>query len=141
MNDAGGRPDDAGDVGVVQRMIASASTEPAGHRAYSLHAGLTLVDPGGRTSSIQHDVHELVVVTAGALTMRLGDDVTVIVAGEHVVIEPGTWHSFDNDEGTVAAMVFAFGGDPASVTRRLARPGTRSQRQSTQATTEGAPCR
>lgn len=108
------------EAGVTQRTLIAVSVQPTGLPAYALHAGLTLVRPGGRTSSIQHDVHELVVVAAGTLTMRLGEDATVIVVGDHVVIEPGVWHSFENHESAEAAMVFAFGGDPGPVTRRVA---------------------
>jgi quercetin dioxygenase-like cupin family protein len=109
---------DRAGASVQQHVVASVPSTLTAYGDYAVHVGLTHLMSGAQTDEIRHEVPEVVLVLAGALKMRLDDDVSEVCAGDHFVIPAGAWHRFVNATGTDASMVFAFGGDPIPVTER-----------------------
>lgn len=114
---------------VQQQVIASVPHAPTPHGDYRVHVGLTHVLPGGRTEEIRHDVPEVVVVLRGELGLIRDGTRSTVRAGESFVIPPGSWHQFTNEGGAEGTMLFAFGGDPSTVTSRR-NPAEPDQRPS-----------
>lgn len=107
---------DGSGAGIQQHLVGAVPSVQTAHGDYGVHVGVTHVLPGAESDSLRHDVPEVVLVVTGELEMWTDGIRRTITAGDHFVIEAGAWHEFANCTDEPAAMVFAFGGDPAPVT-------------------------
>lgn len=92
-----------GSVG-TQRVLLGA---PLGDTSPVL-LGLSTVEAGQTSPSIEHDTAEVAYVTAGSGAMVTEDGERPFVAGDAILIEPHAWHAICADVDAAVQMVFVF---------------------------------
>ena len=70
--------------------------------------GLTIMGSQSQTQQLRHDVEEVVYFVEGELEVTIDAAVQRAVAGQFVTIPRESWHSFRNNTGAPARMIFVF---------------------------------
>lgn len=81
-------------------------------------AGITMMGAGARTDQLRHDVEEMVYFVEGELELTVENTTRTAQAGQFLTIPRECWHSFRNDSGAPARMLYVFAVSAPRTDRR-----------------------